>query len=188
MVTKINSFPFFDSVFNGDRKKVCQECKESKGIAEFNVNKRTGNVCDVCKSCRLGRLSAWKKQNPNHRVVYYRKHREMLIKQSVEYNKKHKTKRRYINKTWRWRLRLKTIEAYGGFCVCCGEKTPEFLTIDHINNDGNVERKIHGLSGAALYRFLKDSGFPKDRYQLLCMNCNFAKGHFSECTHTRKQS
>jgi hypothetical protein len=26
-------------------------------------------------------------------------------------------------------------------------------------------------------------GYPKDNFQLLCMNCNFAKGHRGECPH-----
>lgn len=66
------------------------------------------------------------------------------------------------------------IKSYGGHCLICGEIDPAVLTIDHIFDDGAEERKIR-YSGASFYRFLKKQGFPKDRYQLLCMNCNFRK-------------
>lgn len=63
---------------------------------------------------------------------------------------------------------------YGGKCSCCGESEEYFLTIDHINNDGSKNRDIHG-SGERLYSFIIKNNFPKDIFQLLCMNCNLAK-------------
>jgi len=83
------------------------------------------------------------------------------------------------------RVRADVIEAYGGKCVCCGEGTPEFLGIDHIFCDGGKERRERGLSGATLYRELRRNGYPKDRYQLLCHNCNQAKGYYRVCPHER---
>lgn len=78
----------------------------------------------------------------------------------------------------------KVIEAYGRKCVCCGESTPEFLTIDHINNDGASERKITNQgSGNVMYRWLIKNNFPKDNYQLLCFNCNCSKGFYGYCAH-----
>lgn len=41
----------------------------------------------------------------------------------------------------RRRLRAEVIAAYGGRCACCGEATPEFLSIDHVNNDGAQHRR-----------------------------------------------
>jgi len=66
---------------------------------------------------------------------------------------------------------------YGDICICCGEDTHLFLTIDHVNNDGHSEvwasngRRITGIQ---LYAQIVKSGFP-DKYQLMCMNCNFGK-------------
>ena len=82
------------------------------------------------------------------------------------------------------RLRAQVIEAYGGRCACCGETTPEFLSVDHINNDGGQHRR-NGLSGPRFYRWLKATGFPKDAFTLLCFNCNCAKGFFGGCPHQR---
>jgi hypothetical protein len=88
--------------------------------------------------------------------------------------------------------RTMMIEAYGGKCICCGETIPEFLTIDHINNDGAKQRKEirpnkvrngGGGSGVEFYRWLRKHGYPQDNYQLLCFNCNCAKGYFGQCPH-----
>lgn len=76
--------------------------------------------------------------------------------------------------------KMKVIEAYGGKCVCCGEDYPPFLEIDHIYGDGAKDRKETG-GGRALYLYLQREGYPKDRYQLLCANCNRAKRLKSKC-------
>ena len=65
---------------------------------------------------------------------------------------------------------------YGAYCACCGEDIPQFLSIDHINNDGYKLRDSKGRRHGGNY-YLKsiiDDGFP-DTYQILCMNCNHGK-------------
>ena len=70
-------------------------------------------------------------------------------------------------------LKLEVFEAYGGVvCACCGETIETFLTIDHINNDGNEHRKKIGRT--SVYRWLKKQNFPLG-YQVLCFNCNMGK-------------
>ena len=68
-------------------------------------------------------------------------------------------------------------------CVCCDEIIIEFLTMDHTEG-----RKLwnHGdaMSGMRLYRWLQLNGYPKG-FQTMCMNCNFAKGHWGECPHNQ---
>jgi hypothetical protein len=74
------------------------------------------------------------------------------------------------------RLRLECIAAYGGRCVCCGEDHPRLLTIDHVNDDGAYERKsIRSLP--VLIAKLKREGWPRDRYQIMCFNCNCGRAH-----------
>ena len=65
---------------------------------------------------------------------------------------------------------------YGRVCVCCGEDTFEFLSMDHVYNDGHVVKTNDGnrISGVHLYVKIVKDGFP-DSYQTLCMNCNFGK-------------
>ena len=82
-------------------------------------------------------------------------------------------------------MRNLVLEAYGGKCMCCGETTPEFLQIDHINNDGGDHRRELKREGTGFYHWLKANNFPKDRFQLLCSNCNFAKAKYGQCPHER---
>jgi hypothetical protein len=73
------------------------------------------------------------------------------------------------------------LEHFGGKCMCCGEDHPYFLTLDHVQNDGASYRVDYNEQ--QIYRLARKEGWPKDRFQLLCMNCNFAKGHYGECPH-----
>ena len=86
-------------------------------------------------------------------------------------------------------LRLEMIKSYGSYCRCCGESTPEFLTLDHIFRDGARERKTI-CNAEKLYFKLKNLGWPKDRHRLLCMNCNHAMGRRNNpdslCPHERQ--
>jgi hypothetical protein len=79
-------------------------------------------------------------------------------------------------------LKMAAFNAYGGpVCACCGETIPEFLQLDHVENNGAEHRK-RGLMGTALYQLLKSQGYPPG-YQVLCANCNFAKGILGYCPH-----
>lgn len=87
------------------------------------------------------------------------------------------------------KLKSEIISAYGSACVCCGETGWPFLSIDHKNNDGALHRRQCGIgSGAATYRLLKQQGYPKDRFRLLCMNCNSCYGFHGFCGHDLHQS
>jgi hypothetical protein len=71
------------------------------------------------------------------------------------------------------KLRAEFIEAYGGKCQCpggCDVDEPDFLSLDHIFNDGAQHRKQ--IRRGNIYRELKGLGWPKDRYRLLCYCCN----------------
>lgn len=80
-------------------------------------------------------------------------------------------------------LRWQTFMAYGGpRCACCGERTVEFLSLDHIDGGGTKQRRIDGLVGLALYRALRKKGWPKG-YRVLCHNCNQSLGYYGYCPH-----
>jgi len=170
--------------------RICRICQEIKDITDFykreNNKRRT-----ECKMCQKKRVSKWArdryKNNPEVKkriIKYYEDNKELRLKQIKKWAKNNPEKRRRYNVSWRWKLRMDIIKAYGGKCACCGESIPEFLTIDHIANDGNKHReKDKTMQGGGLYRWLKKNNYPKDNYQLLCCNCNFAKGHFGGCPH-----
>lgn len=79
-------------------------------------------------------------------------------------------------------VKQEVVAAYGGKCECCGEAQIEFLTIDHINNDGALHRRKVG-KGRRIYADLIKLGFPKDNYRLLCFNCNITRGFYGYCPH-----
>lgn len=76
---------------------------------------------------------------------------------------------------WR-KLRIEIFDHYGWICKCCGETIKEFLSLDHIDDDGYLDKNPNGdkKSGKELYLLVKKQGFPT-KYQTLCMNCNWGK-------------
>jgi len=87
------------------------------------------------------------------------------------------------------RRRLRVIAMYGGSCVCCGQTNRKYLQIDHVNDDGCIERKLtKSLKqnrtiefGKAFYTKLGKSKRRSD-LQLLCANCHNAKTRYGGCT------
>jgi hypothetical protein len=106
---------------------------------------------------------------------YYQTHKEYF----KNYAKTHPNKQKQIL----LRLKMQVLTHYGGSppkCACCGENHIEFLTIDHIDGDGAEQRRqLSGssqkFSGFLFYEWLIINNFPKG-YQVLCCNCNMAKG------------
>ena len=73
-------------------------------------------------------------------------------------------------------------------CVCCGESYYEFLAVDHIEGGGNSHRKSLSKTNSVhygdLYNWLIKNNFPKG-FQILCHNCNLAKGFYGSCPHKK---
>src|SRR5258708_700043 len=83
-------------------------------------------------------------------------------------------------------IRMAAYQHYSGevpFCACCGETTWEFLCIDHIEGNG---RKHRMTIGGDIAPWLKKNGYPSG-FQVLCHNCNMAKGMYGECPHKTKE-
>lgn len=96
----------------------------------------------------------------------------------MEYDRERNTAkcRRYQRK-----LRQRALEAYGSVCQCCGESQFEFLSLDHINGGGHEHRRQVGYGNSFLL-WLNRNNFPPG-LQVLCHNCNMAKGFHKECPH-----
>jgi len=180
--------------------KTCTRCSVEKPLAEFWFDKKKSRYLAECLICQALRRAAykeankerlkeknriwqrnnpertkaaqerWKAKNPDlarHRAAeWYRENREMVRSRERE---------RYHE------LKDQVYAAYGGYkCACCGEAEPKFLSIDHVNNDGNLSRKRYGYGvgrqggGMKLYYTIAERDFPPD-YQVLCMNCNWGK-------------
>lgn len=126
---------------------------------------------------------------------YRKNHKEQRQKYDTEYKRKmrgypKRTKNEYsgLNSKDRLRaIRLTILRHYGGLlpcCACCGENEIKFLAIDHINGGGNKHRKIITKNGKGgnISVWLLRNNFPKG-FQVLCHNCNMAKGHWGLCPH-----
>jgi hypothetical protein len=139
--------------------KICKDCLID--LTPENTNKysfdRSKYVCKLCEKKRAQRK--------------YIERKELIREQQRIYDLS---------------CKQKVIEAYGGKCACCGESIIEFLTIDHINNNGAEDRKNNGnKTGGKLYRWLIKNNFPQGEYQVLCFNCNCSKGFFGYCPHNK---
>lgn len=75
--------------------------------------------------------------------------------------------------------REEVLSHYGGRCACCGEDSIEFLTIDHVNNDGAAHRR-EIAPGNKICLWLQRNGYPSG-FQILCWNCNAAKYFHGGC-------
>lgn len=65
-------------------------------------------------------------------------------------------------------IKHNVIDKYGGVCLCCGESEKLFLTIDHVNNDGKIDR-----DGYFYYRLYKND--LRNDLQVMCFNCNLGR-------------
>lgn len=109
-----------------------------------------------------------------------RKHHEYKIKkQSLSFLKRKKLS----SLESRYRLKYEILNYYSKGqmkCTYCPERRFEALEIDHINNDGYLERKEDKRrAGFRLYQILRKNKFPKG-YQVLCSSCNRIKQIFPD--------
>ena len=72
--------------------------------------------------------------------------------------------------------RLEVLNRMGGKCVFCGVIDEPLLEIDHVMNDGSIERKNKKMSICS--RLSKYAVIPADKYQILCLYCNHKKRIF----------
>jgi hypothetical protein len=159
-----------------DGLRRCSWCGESKPLDAFNQGGKKPEP--RCKACRSAEWHGNAKHNKARLREAYQRRKE---------NHNLLEKMRVANREQVRKLRAETVAAYGSRCACCGETTFEFLAIDHINGGGSYQRNQLKRRGVNFYRWLKKQGFPTDNYQLLCHNCNMAKGFYGVCPHQRER-
>jgi hypothetical protein len=150
---------------------VCLKCKRQLPLQEFEAfehrrrQKSRGENARLCKDCRIYSAERAK----GYRAEHSPEKKAAILADRREYMRQ---------------FRVRVIAAYGGKCTCCGETTPEFLAIDHVNNDGHKHRAEIGYTCEAIYRWAERHGFPKT-LQVLCHNCNLAKEFYGSCPHKK---
>ncbi len=150
----------------------CLKCLERKRIRQQNFRLQRNDL-GICTECG---------KNPTENGVF--RCRECLDKHNdwyatSDYRDKH--------------AELRAIERdhvfayYGNECICCGENEKNFLTIDHIEGDGNKHRREIGKAGSGFYKWLIVNDFPSG-FQLLCCNCNAGRyRNKGICPHQEKK-
>lgn len=117
---------------------------------------------------------------------YHLKHRTERIARAKKWNVEHRERNSEAQKRRNAKLRAEMLARYGQRCVCCGETTAEFLSIDHVARNGQSHRKELGGAGANFLIALKRLGWPTDGIQILCMNCNWATRYGHVCPHKKE--
>lgn len=179
--------------------RICTKCGTGKPIAEFWFNEKKQRHAPWCRSCQAQQRETWKTANrerarENDRL--WRQNNPEKIKASQAawqarnpgraterarewYAINRESVRTHERKRYH-KIKEAVYEAYGNQCNCCGETVRAFLSIDHVNNDGNERRRKlkYGVGreggGLKVYQTIIDEKFPAT-YQILCMNCNFGK-------------
>lgn len=162
--------------------KVCVVCKQDKDVSMFHIdNSRNNKSTRQCKDCRklynqdirsqrmaLGLCRYCGNKNSNGL-----KHCNDCLDKHILDNKN---------------IKFKVISHYGGKCHSCGELNIDFLTLDHINNDGHVDRKLNKSgSGTAYYRKLIKQNYPNN-IQILCANCHLRKSSINNNMRAKRIS
>jgi hypothetical protein len=69
-------------------------------------------------------------------------------------------------------------------CACCGERRLEFLSLDHINDDGASHRRTLRMEGGGrFYTWLRRTGYTYPDLAVACCNCNMARAWYGRCPH-----
>lgn len=132
-------------------------------------------------------------KNLEERRAYARKYysrpiaKAKHIERSKKYYQNHKEQHLNVSRNRNRRLKIEAINRYGKICFCCNESIIEFLAIDHIDGNGNEQRRVTGCNGGvAFFRWLKKNSWPEG-FQVACHNCNLGR-HLNGgiCPHQRE--
>lgn len=142
---------------------VCTGCGCNLPDTRFYRRKeRGGQLYRHCKDCHRRLTSAWINARPETRRAYSRQ--------------------------WGKRLRIRTLRVVARSrnpqCSCCGETEVDFLVIDHMNGGGSKESASYG-NHREFYQGIVQGKRDTSDLQILCANCNTAKGRAGTCPHHR---
>ena len=156
--------------------KKCLKCHRIKPLDDFSVQRsRPDGYTTWCKECR-NTATQQSRQDDGERWHGYRTKAYWADPERFRAEVRRSTRN----------ARLQAIFVYAGddpMCACCGDPHLEFMTIDHINNDGAAHRReLNTRGGDKFYRWLRNNNYPPG-FQILCFNCNHAKAIYGVCPH-----
>ncbi len=165
--------------------KNCISCKAIKPAREFRKHPSTvdglSNKCKECESIYYQSPTMRKyleeKKKSGRQAEILRKYRTT---HAMEISQKRKVRRKIFHqemlaseKRGRHDMRQKALDALGGKCKVCSETRIQFLSVDHVHNDGSIERE--DVSFQTLAAMIASGKADLSRYQVLCFNHNIEK-------------
>ncbi len=155
--------------------------EERKSYVRKNYQKNRERILERSKRYSKERYSSPSRREEKNikQRKYYSLHKDDKARAYQRGREKYKAERK--------RVKWEVLTHYGGnppSCVCCGESIYDFLCLDHINGGGNQHRKKIRKFGNLFHHWILVNNFP-DGFQVLCFNCNMAKGFFGTCPHKR---
>lgn len=152
---------------NGEKR--CSACEQYKPLTTFHNDKqRWDGKFPRCYECEAGRrrTDAYLANRKRYKSKPATREKERIAARARTANRKRRV-----------------IDHYGGKCACCGERSIEFLSLDHIDGGGSKHRKTLGAKfGSSMYVWAEQQGYPI-MFRVLCMNCNWARGQYGYCPH-----
>lgn len=135
-------------------------------------------VCGTTSRYSSGRCMRCTKANlKRFRTTQNHQEYSKLIERTRYWSNPDATKRRVA--IYLRNLRDEMLMELGHVCACCGEDTDALLTLDHVGMDGRKERPTQKA-----LRTARREGWPKERYRILCMSCNWGSARFGgQCPH-----
>lgn len=168
----------------GFKPKECRRCHQQYKPESSNQK--------YCPPCRVVVRREWNRAlGAKYRKLHPERAKETKRRTMEKYRERYRAKAHesWVRRTDEVRRKVFGHYSNGTFvCACCGESEHDFLTIDHVNNDGAKHRmELFGRNNAGgynLYCWLIRKGFPFG-FAVLCMNCNFSKGKHGVCIHSK---
>ena len=137
-----------------ENSKKYHEKRRALNLCTQCGNPTTNRLCEICMEAATHRAKQWSVKRKEAGICRYCSNpaTKNYSSKCVEHVAIYKQK----SKEWHLSLKKQVIEGYGGKCQCpggCSETTWQFLSVDHVNNDGTDHRKEKGSKavGSGLY-------------------------------------
>jgi hypothetical protein len=159
-----------------DNRRFCEPCLQA--AREWEAKKKAAIPAGICRMCGRNESPAGFRQCQTCRQKQAENMRTFRVR--------HGESQRHYMREWNAKRRDLVIAQYGGQCACCGESQREFLAVDHINGGGDEHRRQVRSGGSNMIDWLINHDFPSG-FQILCHNCNQARGYYGRCPHQRDE-
>ena len=148
-----------------DKLAYLREYRERRKLLGLATGGRNNEMLKTCRDRRRSVPSVKEERRENakrrQQEIYADPVRRAEYKaQQKAWRDANKSKCAVRSKVKNQALKTLVVSAYGGKCSCCGEIELEFLTLDHIHDNGAAHRLEIRSTGMNLHRWCRDNGFP----------------------------